>query len=53
MDYKPLYLTLFNCLTDALRCLDHGDPDGAKAILIRAQQQAEQYYIEADPEPAP
>ena len=46
MDYKKLYLTLFNALTDAIDCLDRQDSEAARAILIQAQQQAEELYLD-------
>ena len=52
MDFKPLYLTLFNALTDAIRCLDQQDPEEARRILIQAQQDAEEQYL-SEEEPAP
>ncbi len=50
MDYEPLYLTLFNSMTDALACLEKQDTESAIQILMRAQQQAEELYISALPE---
>lgn len=43
---KRMYLLLFNRITDALEALDRGDAEQARAILIRAQQDAENLYIE-------
>ena len=46
MDYKKLYLTLFNACTNAineLQCRNYGN---AENILMEAQQAAEDLYIE-------
>ena len=43
MDYKRLYFSLFNVLTDALEASDF---DQAKAILRQAQIDAEEAYLE-------
>ena len=43
-----MYLRLFNRITDAIEALEHGDAVQAKAILIRAQQDAEQQYMESE-----
>ena len=46
MDYKKLYLTLFNACTDAIHQLEHHNYGNAETILIEAQQTTEQQYIE-------
>lgn len=43
--YKKAYLKLFNAITDALTALDSPDIDSAKAILMSAQQTAEELFI--------
>lgn len=43
--YKDLYHTIFNAATDAIRALDRGEAANAAAILIRAQQEAEERYL--------
>ena len=48
IDYKKMYITLFNRITDAIERLDKLDPVGAKEILISAQQQTEEMYIGSD-----
>ena len=50
MDYKSLYFTLFNTLTDAIELLDNGNTDVAKELLIAAQQKAEDMFIEDNEE---
>ena len=46
MDYKPMYFTLFNGLTDALDALNRGDISQAKEMLILAQQEGEEIYMQ-------
>lgn len=45
-DYQKLYTLLFNAITDALTALDAQNFGTAKDGLIRAQQQAEERYLE-------
>ena len=49
--YQTLYHRIFNAVTDALRALDRGETEQARAILIRAQQEAEDAFIIAEEEP--
>ena len=51
--YQTLYHILFNAATDALRALETGDAETASAILIRAQQRAEDVWVTAEEEPSP
>ena len=44
--YKKMHLLLFNRITDALEALRQGDTPRAEALLIRAQQDAEELYLE-------
>lgn len=44
-EYKKPYLILFNRITDALEKLTQLDYEGAKEILIQAQQEAEDAFI--------
>ena len=44
--FKKMYLVLFNRITDALEALEHGDRAQAMDILVRAQQDTEELYIE-------
>lgn len=48
--FKKMYLLLFNRITDAIEALERGDTAQAKSILIRAQQDAEEVYIEGTEE---
>lgn len=47
-DYKKMYLHLFNHVSDALEALEQQNFDQAKEILIAAQQQAEDEYVESE-----
>ena len=47
-DYQKLYTLLFNAATDALTELERLNVGAAKALLIAAQQQAEEIYMEED-----
>ena len=44
--YKTMYLQLFNAVTDSLEALTAQNFGQAKEILIKAQQEAEEYYME-------
>jgi hypothetical protein len=46
--YKSMYYKLFNAATDALDALNRGDVTAAKELLIRAQQEVEGLYLDAD-----
>ena len=45
-DHQKLYTLLFNAVTDALEDMERMDFGRAKARLIRAQQEAEEKYME-------
>ena len=47
-DYKKLYFKLFAALADAVEELENGQPFAAKERLIRAQQEAEEEYIDEE-----
>ena len=47
--FKKIYLLLFNRITDAILALDRGDVEQGKAILIRAQQDAEREQTRKHP----
>ena len=51
-DYKELYFHLFGVLADAVDALEDGDSEKAKELLIQAQQQAEDDYLEEDEQTA-
>lgn len=48
--FQRMYLLLFNRITDAIEVIERGDAAEAKAVLIRAQQDAEELYLSADEE---
>ena len=45
-DYQKLYTLLFNAVTDAVEELEKMNLGRAKELLISAQQQAEERYME-------
>ncbi|MBQ8389948.1 MAG: hypothetical protein IJZ66_00665 [Oscillibacter sp.] len=45
IDYRRLYFTLFNAITDALEAPDFTQ---AKSILMEAQQESEEQYLVFD-----
>lgn len=42
MEYKSIYLHLFNAVTDAIAALQECNYGQARQLLIRAQQEAEE-----------
>ena len=46
-DYAKMYRILFNAITDALRELGADRAERAREILMEAQRQTEELYIEA------
>lgn len=44
--YWSMYTGLFHAVCDAIELLEQGEIPAAKAILIHAQQKAEEKYIE-------
>ena len=49
-DYKAMYLLLFNAVTDALEKMDRQNNGEDSALLIAAQQKAEELYMDSDGE---
>ena len=45
-DYKKMYTTLFNAITDALRLMDGEKFVDAAVVLATAQLQTEEMYME-------
>jgi len=43
-----MYFHLINALTDAIEEITHGDVVTARDMLIRAQQETEQMYMQED-----
>ena len=48
MDFEAQYFRLFAAMADAVEALEENCPVKAREILIRAQQQAEEAYLDAD-----
>ena len=48
MDYKKLYFHLFNSVTDAIEAISAHDSLAALNILIRAQQETEEMYMDEE-----
>lgn len=42
---KKMYLILFRAITEALKALENGEGEAAQQILIKAQQDSEEFYI--------
>ena len=47
-EYKKSYLILFNTITDAINKIDDKAYFDAKLMLIKAQIDAEEAFVEAD-----
>ena len=47
-DYQKMYTCLFNAITDALGALNDLNIGETRERLIRAQQQAEELYLEEE-----
>ncbi|NLT14391.1 MAG: hypothetical protein GXY05_08615 [Clostridiales bacterium] len=45
-DYEKLYRIVFNGITDALDAIEREEYQRAREILVKAQQAAEDYYVE-------
>ena len=48
-DYKLLYHIMVKAAEDALAALENGNVGIAKEVLIAAEQEAEELYIESKP----
>ena len=46
LDYEKLYRIIFNGITDALDAFEREGYQRAKEVLVKAQQAAEDYYVE-------
>ena len=46
MDYKKMYLSLFNSITDSLNALENLNYGQAADLLKRAQSDCEEMYVE-------
>ena len=49
-DYKKMYLHLFNALTDAIWAIDDEELTNARNILIAAQREVEDIYLNTEPD---
>jgi len=47
-DYQKRYTTLFNAITDALEQIDQLEIARAKQLLMQAQQETEEMYMDAE-----
>lgn len=47
-DYKEMYFTLFNAVTDASAAIQNCNIGEANELLQQAQQKTESLYIEAE-----
>ena len=48
MDYKKLYFHLFNAVSDALQAIEQQNYGQAAALLIAAQQETEEMYMDEE-----
>ena len=48
MAYKKLYFHLFNAVTDALQAIEQQNYGQAAALLVTAQQETEEMYMDED-----
>ena len=46
--YKKMYYTLFNSITDALQAMKEQNYGLAREIMEKAQQEAEEIFIDGD-----
>jgi len=46
--YQKMYYTLFNAITDALAAIEQQNYGQAKMLLISAQQQTEEQYLDSE-----
>lgn len=46
--YQKMYVTLFKAITASLDMMENGEFMNARAVLIQAQQQTEELYIDAE-----
>ena len=47
-NYQTLYSKLFNAITESLKTLERMDYGTTKKLLIEAQQQCEELYIQSE-----
>ena len=44
-DYQKMYTALFNAITDAVENMEQANYGTAKQLLVQAQQQTEELYM--------
>ena len=47
-NYQKMYLLLFNAITDSIECIERLDFGKAKELLIRAQQNTEEIFMQGE-----
>ena len=50
IDYRKLYTTIFNAITDALEALDQWKEEEAERLLEVAQEKTEELYVTEEDE---
>ena len=45
--YRKMYYTLFNAVTDALNAMEQQNYGQARALLVAAQQQSEEIFMDS------
>ena len=48
--YQKMYIRLFNAVTDALEEMQQQNFGAARALLVQAQQDCEEIYLDAEDE---
>ena len=48
--YRKMYYTLFNAVTDALNAMEQQNYGQARALLVAAQQQSEEIFMDSEEE---
>ena len=46
--YRKMYYTLFNAITDALEAMEQQNYGQTRALLVAAQQQSEEIFMDSD-----
>ena len=50
--YRKMYVQLFNAITDALFCMEQQNYGQARALLVDAQQQSEELFMDGEEDDA-
>ena len=50
--YQKMYYTLFNAITDALAAMEQQNYGQARALLVDAQQQSEELFMDGEEDDA-